>query len=265
LLTELGNICGKFKSQLGTNVIDWAAISISAEFSQWEQKTVGLHLISIPELKKLTTPEKLAFWLNIWNCLYLHSLIAAKGIGMRDLGSRETRSYLFSRIKYQITDVPSNLYSLDDIEHGIIRGNVPPPMSICKKFIGKDLRKKPRIKRLSFNPLIHFGLHCNTTQSPPLKVFLSATVERELQISAKEYLDPLIIANAITKKMRLPEQFKWYTCDFPRKQKDLIEYIIPFAPSKEADLKKLMQFHKVDITFVPYTWTFGPWSYTPQS
>jgi len=178
---------------------------------------------------------------------------------VRDLGSRETRSYLFSRIKYQISDVHSNLYSLDDIEHGILRGNVPPPMSICKKFIGKDLRKKPRIKRISLNPLIHFGLHCNTTQSPPLKIFFPSTVEKELQLSAKDYLDPLILANSITKKIRLPEQFKWYTSDFPRKQKDLIEFLIPLAPSKEAELKKLAQFNKVDISYFAYTWTFGPW------
>jgi hypothetical protein len=65
-------------------------------------------------LNKLTEIERKAFFLNIYNALVIHGYIS---IGIpHDFLSRTS---FYQRTAYQIGN---NNYSLDDIEHGILRG-----------------------------------------------------------------------------------------------------------------------------------------------
>lgn len=66
----------------------------------------------------LTPPEKLSFWLNIYNMLALHSIILYSFDDVDPIGSMFRRSSFFSKSYYLIS---GHNFSLDDIMHGILR------------------------------------------------------------------------------------------------------------------------------------------------
>lgn len=63
----------------------------------------------------------------------------------------------------------SLLFSLDDIEHGILRCNTPPPGASDSPFDASDERKPLSLTRL--DPRLHFALNCGARSCPPIKVW----------------------------------------------------------------------------------------------
>src|SRR5688572_13380477 len=59
--------------------------------------------------------ERLAFWINVYNALVVHGIVA---LGVR--GSVLRSWNFFGRARYRIG---GRDFSLDDIEHGLLRGN----------------------------------------------------------------------------------------------------------------------------------------------
>ena len=75
--------------------------------------------------------------------------------------------------------IGAHAYSLDDIEHGLLRGNVAkqgrsrPPMQ----------RGDPRLEYMPivFDERMHFALHSACRSSPPLRVFDGGKLDRQLE------------------------------------------------------------------------------------
>ena len=87
-----------------------------------------------PALESLgTREERLAFWINTYNALVVD--------GIRALGIRESVwevPHFFERIGYRIDGF---VFSADAIEHGILRGNRPHPLTGVAPFQSTDPRK----------------------------------------------------------------------------------------------------------------------------
>ena len=59
-------------------------------------------------------------------------------------------------------------YSLNAIEHGVLRGNQKPPGSYCREFRPKDRRLQAAV--VVWDPRIHFALVRGTSCCPRLQV-----------------------------------------------------------------------------------------------
>ena len=77
------------------------------------------------DLSRLKTrEEKLAFWINLYNAMVLH---VAVELGVKN-GLRGMDGFIYRIDGYN--------YSLDDMEHGMLRGNARPP-----RRLGSALKK----------------------------------------------------------------------------------------------------------------------------
>jgi hypothetical protein len=84
------------------------------------------------DLLGLTENEKLAFFLNLYNAMVIHAVIR--------IGCPEgviDRRFFFSDFQYVVGGYP---YSLNTINHGILRNNRRPPYSLLKSLRSGDKR-----------------------------------------------------------------------------------------------------------------------------
>lgn len=87
-------------------------------------------------LKPLSHCQKVAFWINVYNILAIHVNIQHGNPGK----SKNRRKLVFDKTFYQIDGHP---FSLDDILHGVLRGNRKNPTTGKSQF-------KPTDRRMQF-------------------------------------------------------------------------------------------------------------------
>lgn len=144
----------------------------------------------------------LAFWLNVYN--------AAAQLLL------EARTELFdSRWRFfrapAITVAGSEL-SLDDIEHGLLRGRR------SKYGLGYLPRLSttglPKAYRLDPDPRIHFALNCGAASCPTILAYEAETIDETLDRTTKAQLDRTVVYDAERNRVRLPRVCLWFVGDF---------------------------------------------------
>ncbi len=99
----------------------------------------------------------------------------------------QQRTKLFRTSCYTIGGYP---YSLDDIEHGVLRGNTIHPVTKQRWFV--DFERDPRTDSAlaKFDPRIHFALVSGAKSCPPLRVYkLGAGLERGLRLATAAFVE----------------------------------------------------------------------------
>lgn len=173
-----------------------------------------------------TELESRAFWLNLYNALTLHALHAA--------GVKKTvleRAGFFQMFAYRVSKLN---FSLNDIEHGVLRGNRAVLLS-RPPFKQGD----PRASMvLPLDPRIHFALNCGALSCPPIRSYEAARLEEQLELATASYLHS---ARLEGQTVWLPRLLEYYKTDFG----DPLE----FARRYRADLPA-----KARVRFDPYNW-----------
>jgi hypothetical protein len=149
-------------------------------------------------------PAQTAFWLNVFNAVVLRDApeLALAG-GARDV----ERFFECPRLK-----VGGFAYSLDHIQHGLLRGNVP-------KFGSRRApmrREDPRLAHmpLAYDERMHFAVYSATRSSPALRAFDGGSLDVQLEEATGEYLRRHVRVGDDGAVVVLPRQFYWYADDF---------------------------------------------------
>jgi hypothetical protein len=189
--------------------------------------------------------DRLAFWINLYNVLVIHGVIA---LGIVD-SVKEVRNF-FRRIQYRVGGLP---FTPDDIEHGVLRGNARPPSALLKPFRGKDQRIAQVIEPL--DPRIHFALVCASSSCPPIEVYTAADLDRQLTVSAQAFLGS---GGAGLDKARdrvtLSRIFKWYAVDFGPSQAERLRFIARFLHEPEDRDWLMDRADRVTVDYDEYDW-----------
>jgi len=119
--------------------------------------------------------------------------------------------------------IGNNIFSLDQIEHVLLRRNSKPPE---KFIIGKipflpGNSENERIMKFSvnrFDPRIHFALNCSAKSCPSLRVYWVENIDSALSYATKEYLGENVKVNVEENSVVLSKLFKWYKMDFGEKE-----------------------------------------------
>lgn len=144
----------------------------------------------------------LAFWLNVYNA------------GAQLLLERRPTLY-DSRVRFfratAVTVAGTDL-SLDDVEHGIIRGGR------SKYGLGYLPRLErtglSRSYRLEVDPRIHFALNCGAASCPAVLAYDPDTVDEMLDHATRTYLEAEVEYDADRNRVRLPRLCLWFVGDF---------------------------------------------------
>jgi hypothetical protein len=224
--------------------VDYLGISRSEEFRRYINLAQDLQRV---ELHELSTDERLAFFLNLYNAMVVHAIIR---IGSPE-GVIDSKT-LFSEFQYI---VGGYAYSLNTIKHGILRQNRRPPYSLVKLFGNGDKRQLP-LAISKVNPLIHFGLCDGTLSSPVVRFFTTKGVEAELRSAAREFFRRTGIEVDLDKRtVYLTRIIKWYSVDFVQ-EKEILKWLVNYLDATKAGLLThlLNDGGHVSVVYDKYNW-----------
>ncbi len=186
----------------------------------------------------LKTPaEQKAFWINAYNAFTLQLILDhLPGIeSIKDIASGE-------RWKAVRWEVDGKRYSLDQIEHEILR-----PLG--------DAR-------------IHFALVCAAQSCPDLlsEAYLPATLDEQLDRAGRAFLASTAKGLSFgtvdgtlwgrNHVVRLSAIFDWFEEDFGSNEREVIDFVLKFAPPPAADF---IRAHRddLDVRHLDYDWSLN--------
>lgn len=242
LKTSMNRLRGAFfDSSKGR--VSYEKMKHSSLYQEYLDLSLNLSHFNLDELK--TRAEKTSFWINIYNVIVIHGVIE---LGIRD-SVKEVRRF-FQRIRYRIGP---HVFTPDDIEHGILRGNRKPPYALSRLFSRVDPRLQFSLPRL--DPRIHFALVCASSSCPPIEVYPPENIDDQMTVSGRAFLNGGGIAiDRERKTIRLSRVFLWYENDFGNNKQERLRFIAPFLYAQED--RYFLQDHGQDckLEYMQYDW-----------
>ncbi|KAK3745474.1 hypothetical protein QZH41_020056, partial [Actinostola sp. cb2023] len=189
----------------------------------------------------------------IYNALTIH------GLAESHTGSLPSSVLALSNFwKNTAYNVGGHILSLDDIEHGILRGNRPHPASSTPSFTQQDPRCELTVTDV--DPRIHFALVCGAKSCPAINVYSESNLEHGLTAAARSFCSQEVHIDGM--KVMLSKIFIWYKQDFASDDKSLLRWISQYLPAEkqlemETLIKQMEDGRKVDITAKEYNWNLN--------
>jgi hypothetical protein len=145
------------------------------------------------------------------------------------------------------------LFSADDIEHGILRGNHRLPNSLFKPFGKHDPRRRFALGKV--DPRIHFALVCASSSCPPIEIYTAETLDEDLTLSGKTFLNAGgVEIDRRGRRVRLSKVFKWYRDDFGKSQAERLRFVAPYLYDEESRRFLEENAETVTVEYQPYDW-----------
>jgi hypothetical protein len=245
LVLALADLKSKF-FDMERGSISYQKIRGSEEFERYKGLTGKLRSFDLPALK--SREQRLAFWINLYNTGVIHGVI--------ELSLQRTVkefSRFFDRITYKIGDYR---FSLNDIEHGILRGNRRPPYRLLRPFRKRD----PRLgfALVPMDPRIHFALVCGARSCPPIGFYEAEQIDFQLQLASTSFINsPQVKIFSEQATVFLSSIFKWYKSDFGGRDQSLMETLLTYLDEgEEKDFLKENR-DRVRIRYQPYDWALN--------
>lgn len=240
---------GRYMSNDGTSV-DYVKLKKSSEFEEIVSDARQLQTI---KLELLTELQRKVFFINIYNVLTIHGLVAQDALPASVLKIQ----HFFKTIAYNIGGF---IFTADDIEHGILRGNKSHPSGIKPQFDAADPRLGLAMK--SFDPRVHFALVCGAKGCPAIRVYTEANVDAALDAAAKAYCQTEVEMRTADDHIILSRLFQWYRQDFGETDVDVIRWIMQYLMPDQKDrasilLLKLGHYGHVTISYKEYDWSLN--------
>jgi hypothetical protein len=206
-----------------------AKVKRSKHYLQYMELSAELQGVNIQALQK---NEKIAFFLNMYQLMFVHEklnkLEAApqsqpleKHEVLLMIGRFVSQTFYAEKFVYNIS---GKNYTIDDIVHGILRGNKARPTSMIggKYFAGKDLRSQlVQIRDCRVSLIFYQG----DMFPKRLEAYDSTNYEEKLDKIVKNVLKNNVIYDELEEEVYLPPIFRDYRQDFPKDDGELLKWI----------------------------------------
>jgi len=166
----------------------------------------GLATLDVAKMKKSlsTDTDKKAFWINLYNAFFQ---ILRK--------EHQLKAPAIYREKQIV--VAGQSFSLDDIEHGILRRY---RWKFSLGYLPNTFTPK-YIKQLAVDKIdgrIHFALNCGAKSCPPIAFYTPEELNDELDLAAGSFLEGETTINAAKKEVHTTRLLLWFRADFGGKK-----------------------------------------------
>ena len=229
-----------------TGSVRYQAIRGSKEFDRYKDLARGLRFFDLRCLKDRA--QRLAFWINIYNTGVIHGVIE---LGLEH--SVKEFPGFFNRIAYEIGGFH---FSLNEIEHGLLRGNRRHPYRLLRPFREKDLRREFAV--IPMDPRIHFALVCGARSCPPIGFYETEQIDFQLELAAASFINsPQVRISPRERTILISMIFKWYKVDFGGNNRALLETLVNYLD--EGENKTFLKENKdrIRIQYQPYDWNLN--------
>jgi hypothetical protein len=147
---------------------------------------------------------KKAFWINIYNAWYQILAIRYK----------KTNPSIFTQ---KIIPIAGHQFSLDDIEHGILRKyRWKLSMGYLPQFFPSKLIKQLAVSTIDYR--IHFALNCGATSCPPIAFYKYENIEKQLDMATNSFLMGETSIDIAKKIITTSKLLYWFKGDFHGKK-----------------------------------------------
>ena len=240
---------GELKAQfidIERGIVRYKDIHGSKAFERYKALTGGLQSFDLRRLQ--TREQRLSFWINIYNTAVIHGVIE---LGLQK--SVKEFPGFFDRVSYEIGGFR---FSLNDIEHGILRGNRRHPYRLFKPFNGRDPRLPFSI--LPMDPRIHFTLVCGARSCPPIGFYEAGQIDDQLQLAAMSFINsPQVKILFQEGAVHISMIFKWYKADFGGSRESLLDTILILLDEGEPKTCLKQKKGHLQIRYLPYDWNLN--------
>jgi hypothetical protein len=245
LTLAMSDLKAKFIN-LENGTVHYKAIRGSEEFNRYKDLTRGLKSFDLGSLD--TRGKKLAFWINIYNTAVIHGVIE---LGLQHSVKEFPR--FFSRVSYEIGGYR---FCLNDMEHGILRGNRRPPYHLLKPFRNRDPRHA--FAALPMDPQIHFALVCGARSCPPIGFYEAEQIDFQLQLAAMSFINsPQVKTLPQERAVVISMIFRWYRADFGGNRAAVIDTLLNFMDEGEGKTFLRENRDQIRIRYQPYDWNLN--------
>jgi hypothetical protein len=222
---------------------DYDALAASPERERLAACLAALESIDI---RRLHIPAQMAFWINVFNAGVLRDATELESAA----SARQVQAF-FERPRLWIG---THAYSLDDIEHGLLRGNAPKP----GRFRAPMARDDPRLVYMPilFDERMHFALHSACRSSPPLAVFEGGQLDRQLEQATRGYLGRTVRIEGEGALLILPRLLRWFAADFGG-ENGVVEFVMARIDDEAAVEMVDRRRGAVRLHYSEFDWTLN--------
>ena len=212
-------------------MVDYDAFARSAAFGRY------LELLARTDVEALPRDERLALWINAYNAYTIRLVVAH---GERESIRNINRTLGLLKLKgpwsEPIARVGGRTYTLDDIEHRIIR---------------------PAFRE----PRIHFALVCAAMGCPPLRseAYTGPRLDRQLQEQGELFIRRSPAKNRVdlaTRTLHASLVFTYYDEDFGGKPEGVGRYVARWYPEGSAE-RRMLESGDFRLVQTDYDWTLN--------
>jgi len=235
------------ESQFITTIAPLDKLSWEQQYREFTHATAELQAVDLSDLKR--DCQKLAFWINIFHTMIIHAYLE-KGIDH----SRARRRNFFTNYCYIIGDI---LFSIDDIEHGVLRGNRPSRMG-GRPFENGNCRIEHMVDEL--DPRVHFALCYAMEGEPSIRLYHAEIIEEQLNIAGAMYCEKFVEVRMMKRVIVLPHRIEWYSFDIGDTWAEILTFLCYFLEDSFRKivmelLHKFWDANQVKLRFLKFTWT----------
>lgn len=134
----------------------------------------------------------------------------------------------------------------------VIHGNI-------KKGPPKNAWQRYRASLDDAEPRIHFALNFGAASSPPIKAYSAEDIDKQLNISARDFLDSAdgCQVDVAKKEVGLSIIFKRYKVDFGGTDEKVLKWVSDHLSdsTKKKALTELLDQGKARIIYLPFDWS----------
>lgn len=237
----------KYLSEDGKGV-DYKAMKSSKEFEAYVKHTGELKRV---QLEATPREEKLSFFINVYNALVIHAnVVNGPPVNLWQ------RYKFFNVVSYIIG---GHMYSLHDMESGVLRANRRPIATFFRPFSKTDPRLAIAFREPE--PLIHFALVCGAKSCPPIKTYTPEGIDDQLKLAGEAFLegDDGCHINMSKQEVKLSMIFKWYKEDFGTDKIEIAQWVHDHMgdSEKKNHLAELLTGANFKLSHMPYNWSLN--------
>ena len=232
-------------SALDDGAVNYAALA-DGEGARTLSQTA--RALSYADPRSLDDRQRLAFWLNVYNVLAIHGVIA---LGIR-ASVMEVPAF-FGVVRYRIGGLE---VSLDHIEHGILRRNSAHPLSGRRPFTdGADSRQAWMVRRV--DPRIHAALVCSARSCPPIAVYDADMIDEQLERAMRGFVAAETSVDTRRRRIETSAIFRYYSDDFGGSPAALVATLCRYARPELAAQIRTAWSAAGSLRFGRYDWSLN--------
>ncbi len=190
----------ELKGHLSDGKFDYASVRSSGAYARLQALAPVLRETTPEDLP--TDADRIAFFLNVYNVLALHGVIALD----IQKSVMEVPAF-FDIVAYDIGDA---VLSLNEMENGVLRLNAGHPAT-GRPTLPAD-HPGHGFAPSYVEPRIHASLVCASTSCPAVGFYDPEHLEAQLDLATRHWVNADV--RVVGGELHLPAMFRWYEADF---------------------------------------------------